>query len=74
MGPTERELRRKILILEEDITAWKHWHCYDNECYHHMCKVRSAKLHKLDYKVRCLYVKWRLVRECKRADNILRIQ
>ena len=66
MNQSERELRKKILILEEDLDAWKIWHCWNPYCKDHMCMVRSAKLHSLHYRLRCLYVKLKFVQDVKR--------
>lgn len=70
MNPSERELRRKILILEEDLRAWLPWHCYDEYCPHHMCTVRTSKVRYLDSRIRSLYIKWRLIREAKRLLRV----
>jgi hypothetical protein len=68
MNQSERELRKKILILEEDVDAWKAWHCWNIDCKDHMCMTRATKLHSLHYRLRCLYVKLQFIREIKRKQ------
>lgn len=73
MNSTERELRRRILILEETIKSWYPWHCHDYFCEHHTCRVRSQKLNDLRYSLRGNYIRWKIIREQKRTQIFLRI-
>jgi hypothetical protein len=67
MDITERELLKKVLILEEKIDAWYPWHCSNNRCKHHMCKVRTETLFKLENKLRVEEVNLDLLRYRKRT-------
>ena len=71
MDLTERELLRKIIILEESIDHWTPWHCRNTACRHHMCKVRSNTLHKLKTDLRRLDIRLGLVRYQKRTYTSL---
>lgn len=62
----EQELRRLILIVEEDLQAWTNWHCKKEVCKHHMCKVRKQKLSELNYLHTELHLRWKMVRNGNR--------
>ena len=62
----ERELRRLMLIVEDDIESWHVWHCSSSACKHHTCKVRKEKLEHLKHLHRELYLRWKMVRSNNR--------
>ena len=68
MDESERVIRRKILILEEDWDTWKPWHCYKTDCKHHMCRVRDKKMRYIDYALHRLYAQLSIVMYHKRSS------
>jgi hypothetical protein len=74
MEPLECELRREMLILEEQVQYWLPWHCYKWDCKHHMCKVRRKKLSTLDSKLYKVHQHLRLIESQKRMATFLRVE
>lgn len=62
MDQTEREVRRNILILEQEENKWKRWHCNNVACNDHVCQLRLNKLFELEYERRYLYTKLKFFR------------
>lgn len=74
MEPLECELRRDILILDEQVQYWTPWHCNKWHCKHHMCQVRYKKLAELDSKLYRLQRKLDLLIGQKRMATFLRVE
>ena len=56
-----RRLRAIIGRLNEQMEVWSNWHCQNNNCNHHMCKVRQTKMYELKMKIniaeeRCYFI------------------
>lgn len=74
MEPLECELRREILILEEELDCWRPWHCHKWQCKHHMCQVRHRKMVSLDNKLYKLYSHLNSIVGRKRMVTFLRVE
>ena len=66
MNYLERDLIVNLVHAEEDLSAWYPWHCSNTVCDHHMCKVRSRKIRRLELVIRDLDIRLKIIKEYKR--------